>query len=87
VDAKSVLDEAAELVGGARRAAYGDPEILHSRVAMIWSGILGVHVTTEQVLLCMAGLKIGRESLRPKRDNIVDAAGYLKLLGDVSRPD
>jgi len=76
----SILEEAQELIHGDRHEDYGHPFKDFSKTARLWSVVLGVDVTPEQVALCMVCLKISRELHRPKRDNIVDAAGYLGTL-------
>ena len=48
--------------------------------------ILGQPVTPEQVGLCMVIVKLAREVNGHKRDNIVDAIGYL-LTTDACRED
>jgi hypothetical protein len=80
MDKESILDEAKRIVHGDRGENYGHPFEDFSRTAQIWSAILGVDVTPENVALCMVGLKISREVNRPKRDNIVDGAGYFETL-------
>ena len=80
----TILDEAKKIVNGARQKAYGSPQKNYERVAVIWSVILGVSITPQQVVLCMIGLKIARESHRHKRDNTVDIAGYAELLDRLS---
>lgn len=75
---RSILDEAEGLVTGDRQQDYGHPHDDFSRTAQIWSAILGHPVTPKQVALCMVGVKLSREVNRPKRDNLVDAAGYLR---------
>lgn len=76
---KNCLTEAQKLVDGDRQTAYGNPHVLHERIAHVWSSILGHHVTPEQVALCMAGTKIARLSLNPKHeDSITDLAGYAR---------
>lgn len=74
----SILSEAERLVTGARQSDYGHPHDDFSRTAQIWSAILGIEVTAKQVALCMVGVKLSREVHRPKRDNLVDGAGYLR---------
>lgn len=69
--------EAETIVNGARQADYGHPLDDFSKTAQIWSAILGIDITPEEVALCMVGVKISREVNKPKRDNIVDAHGYL----------
>ena len=73
----SIATEAVGLVTGDRQAAYGHPRDNFQETADLWSVVLGVTVTPEQVALCMVQLKLARELHNPKRDNIVDAIGYL----------
>lgn len=82
--APTVLREAAALIAGERRAQYGDAREEFRRVALLWSGLLGVPVAAREVGLCLAALKLVREAHRPKRDNLVDACGYLQLTADCS---
>jgi len=77
---ESILEEAKRIVHGVRGENYGHPLDDFTRTAQIWSAILNIEVTPEQVALCMVGLKISREVNRPKRDNIVDGAGYFETL-------
>lgn len=72
----NILEEANGLVHGDRQAAYGHPLDDFSRTAKLWSAILGHEVTPEQVGLCMCAVKISRQVNKPKRDNLVDLAGY-----------
>lgn len=76
----NILQEADTLVHGARNDDYGHPLDDFSKTAKIWSAILGIDVTPEQVALCMVGVKISRQCNRPKRDNLVDGAGYFATL-------
>jgi hypothetical protein len=72
----TVLDAAQQAVHGDRQKDYGHPLDNFTRIAQMWSAILGAPVSAEQVGLCMAALKLARQCHRPKRDNLVDAAGY-----------
>jgi hypothetical protein len=72
----NILEEANKLVNGDRQASYGHPIDDFTRTAKMWSAILGHEVTAEQVGLCMCAVKISRQVNRPKRDNMVDIAGY-----------
>ena len=76
-DYTTTLEEALEIAGGgSRQQMYGHPIHNMRRTAQIWSGILGLDVTEEEVALCMIGVKLARESFRPQRDNLVDISGY-----------
>lgn len=82
---RSLLFEAADTVEGPRNDAYGHPADDFDRAASIWSGILGVEVTARQVAMCMVGVKLARQVHAPKRDNVVDAIGYLLCLDACER--
>ena len=71
-----VLDEARLICDGDRTNDYGRPEDSYARIAEMWSIILRQPVTARQVAQCMIGLKLVRDSHRPKLDNLVDIAGY-----------
>jgi hypothetical protein len=75
----TIFTEAEELVNGPRAEAYGDYEENLTNIADMWGALLGVTVSARQVALCMAALKLAREGHAPKRDNLVDACGYLRL--------
>lgn len=83
-----VISKAAELINGARATDYGDPVESFTRLAMIWSAILGVEVTASQVALCLAGLKMARLAHTPSHaDSWVDLVGYAALGGEISGSD
>lgn len=77
---ESILEEAHRLVNGPRQGDYGHPADDFSRTAQIWSAILDIEVTPQQVGLCMAGVKLSRECNAHKRDNLVDLAGYAETV-------
>lgn len=76
---ESILMEAERIVNGERKDAYGDARLSFDNIATGWEVILGSKVSGRQVALCMAWLKICRESNSHKRDNLVDLAGYAHL--------
>lgn len=76
----NILQEADKLVNGDRQDDYGHPWHDFSRTAKMWSALLGVDVTPEQVGLCMIAVKLSRQCNRPKVDNMVDAAGYAQTV-------
>lgn len=66
-----------------RRATREAPGPHFTRVALLWSGILGVNVLAEDVVLCMVALKLARQAGQHDPDNITDAEGYLSLIQEV----
>lgn len=73
----SILTEAEGLINGARQSVYAHPFDNFTQTAALWSPILGMEVTPEQVALCMIQVKVSRLCNTPNhRDSIVDIAGY-----------
>lgn len=85
IEEPTLLDRARRLVWGDREASYGKPGPLFERVAQTWSAVLNHPVTAEEVVLCMACLKIIREANKPADDNRLDLAGYAAILDRVRR--
>jgi hypothetical protein len=73
---ESILQEADKIINGQRRVDYGGPLESFTKIAQLWSPVLGVEVTPDQVALCMIGLKIARAMNGMQRDSLVDIAGY-----------
>lgn len=73
-----MLREAATIISGDRDAQYGGPEDNFTRIAKIWSVILSVDVTAEDVAMCMVGVKVARYASKSgfQPDTWVDIAGY-----------
>ena len=75
-----------------RGLQYGDPVESLTAIAEIWSTLLrgklapGHCVSPSDVGLLMAALKIVRQSNTHKRDNLVDAIGYLTIVSRLEEP-
>lgn len=78
---ESYVQEAMRIVLGERNAAYGDPAEDYAKTAKIWSGLLAsklkADITPTEAIAMMIGVKLSREMHGHKRDNLVDAHGYL----------
>jgi hypothetical protein len=83
VDEQSVLEEAAKCVTGPRRCDYGTPDENFGLIASLWSVQLKHEVTPMQVAMCLILLKVARQSNSPKRDNLVDIAGYAQCASEL----
>lgn len=80
----SILEEAAAIVDGERRKLYGPPGEEFPRIAAMWSAILGVPITAQQVCLCtMAGKLIRLAATPSHRDSLVDVCGYARIMEEL----
>ena len=92
VTPKSILDEAQGIIWGDREKTYGEPDVNLNRIAVLWNAHLtaksmgGLYVITpEDVCWMMVLLKASRQMNAPKRDNLVDAAGYIGLIERIQK--
>lgn len=82
----SVLLEAEGLVHGDRQESYGHPIDDFACTAAMWSAWLEhktglpIVLMPEDVGCLMVLLKMSRQAHRPKRDNLVDGAGYCETV-------
>lgn len=80
---ESPLEEALRLTTGDRQNSYGHPTEDFSRTAGMWNSLLSLQrrpITPEEVGMMMVLLKLSRQQNKPKRDNLVDAAGYINCV-------
>ena len=90
-----VLDEAKHVITEERQDMYGHPENCFNLIAGLWNwwlygrGLLDSSRSEElqetDVAMMMTLLKVAREAKGFKRDNIVDACGYLGIYADLVR--
>jgi hypothetical protein len=76
--AGTIEQEAAGLVrDGERQKTYGHPRGDFDRVAGMWSALLGIKVTAEDVAVMMIAFKLARLKQTPQHhDTKVDVIGY-----------
>lgn len=79
----AILAEAREVINGERQDSYGNPEDSFADIAVLWGWYLGRPLGAKDVAMLMALLKFAREKHQHKRDNVVDACGYLALYSDI----
>ena len=72
------LREAAKIISSDRNKQYGAPEDNFDRTAKIWSVILGIPISNEDVAMMMVGLKVARYASKSgyQPDTWIDIAGY-----------
>lgn len=72
------LREAARLISSERNVQYGPPEENFDRIARLWSVVLGINVTMEDVAMCMVATKMARYASKSgyQPDTWIDIAGY-----------
>lgn len=81
-----LLLEAHEVITGARMETYGPPANGMQGVAEQWTLYLrqkygaDIKLSAEDVCWMMADLKKFRQMHKSKRDNVLDAAGYIGLI-------
>lgn len=74
-----LLRQAASIISGDRDVQYGGPEDNFDRIAKIWSVILGISISREDVSMMMVGLKVARYANKDsgfQPDTWRDIAGY-----------
>ncbi len=85
----NILEEADKIIYGDREQTYGSPDTNLRRIAALWTAYIAAkqpHALTpvvfspEDVCWMMVQLKMARQMNAPKRDNLVDAAGYVALI-------
>lgn len=74
-----VLEEAKQIVTGARREEYGGIEDSFKIIADLWTVYLKKPVSSKDVAMLMVLMKVAREEYCHKTDNLVDICGYASL--------
>lgn len=76
----TIFEEAEAIVGGDRENTYGPPERNLGRIARAWGAYLETTLDVRDVAWMMVMMKASRDRHSRKRDNLVDGAGYLRLI-------
>jgi hypothetical protein len=76
-----IFEIAKNLVAGDRQKQYGPPAQNLMDIGRIWGALLQIDdISPTMVALMMTGLKLAREAHAPKKDNLVDAIGYIHIV-------
>lgn len=78
---RAMLDEAADLVAGARNVTHGDYGVEAARIGRLWGAILNRDdIPARTVAAMMIALKVARATAgAANRDDWTDIAGYAAL--------
>ncbi len=93
LDRGSILKDAYNIINGERQDQYGSPEDSFALIANLWNAYLDYRYTKvntispgtksiirpRDVAMLMVLFKVARENNNPKKDNLVDIAGYAAL--------
>lgn len=79
-----ILTEAASLINGERAQQYGDATECFGRIAALWSALLDIVITPNDVANMMILLKVARTRDTYHRDSYVDIAGYAALVEQIN---
>ena len=81
----SILVEAQAIISGPRHKSYGTWEENFARTAAIASqmGLSCGEVTPQDCIKILMAMKLARHANQPKRDNLVDLAGYAEGLSQM----
>jgi len=71
--------KAHDIVNGVRREEYGGLSESLECAADLWSSLLSTEVSVQDVCRCMIALKLSRDFLVEKEDNLVDICGYAEI--------
>lgn len=81
---KEILDAAAKCVCGEREQDYGTPEDSFGLIASLWTVYLNTPITSKDVAMLMALLKVARIKAGDKADSFIDLAGYAACAGEIA---
>ena len=83
---ENVLQEADQLTSKDRMESYDHPLPNHERIAALWNAYLTgrpdqlLPLAPDEICHMMILVKLSRDMFCPKRDNLVDIAGYARCI-------
>jgi len=88
-----LFNDAKRVINGERQDQYGNPEDAFPDIAARWNQYLrqrlkiNADLDAADVTFMLADFKMARECHQRKRDNLVDAVGYLGITDDLLPPE
>ena len=80
----NILLEADKIVSNNRKVdVYDTPEQSFTNIAKIASILIGKELSAADCTKVLIALKLVRESVKHKEDNLIDLAAYSKILNDI----
>lgn len=84
----AIIKEATRLVGTDREKSYGNKSKNHKNIAKLWSAYLDKDISSHDVAMLMALLKIARTKQGELCiDNYIDLVGYGAIAGQLASED
>lgn len=83
---ETILQEAQRITHTSRNDDYGHPLDDYTRTARLMEIFLELpqnSISPEKAAMCMIGVKLSRQINKPKRDNMVDVAGYAWVVDEI----
>lgn len=80
IEAKDFLKEAEKLTNNDRNEQYGSITESFKLYSEICKVNFGLEIEPHQIAQVLMAIKLGRQKFRPKDDNLIDLAGYTKIL-------
>ena len=78
--------DAVDLINNEPQQEYGDPKVMYDALAARWNQYKKPY-RPETICLMLTDMKLVRELINPKYDNVRDAIGYLCLSEEVKEAD
>ena len=84
---EKIFNDVLKIINGERENQYGNPEDSFENISVRWTQFLkgrgklkeNENITKQDVAIMLSDFKMARECHSHKRDNLIDAIGYLAI--------
>ena len=80
---EKLLDIVKDLIYSERAKQYGSFEENMRKISAIFFELTDISLTEEECGYFLVSLKLARQGTKHKRDNLIDAVGYIALIDDM----